>query len=249
MFRYSTIERLAKKIYRVFFPVPKSPWTIWPVDDICRVNLVPPKDLQRFFSNCLSLLQSLKWNTIGDYLEFGVFNWSSLASMYHAVQESNVCSMRFFWLDAFEGLPPESEWEDDGVWKKWFYTCSFDRMQECLKRKNIDSDSIIWIKWWYKDTLNDSTIKKFNIFNPGIVFIDCDTYSSSKTVLDFIAPLVNTFTIVCLDDWKLNDLDIKWMGEYRAFNEFLEQNKHIYAKEILSYNRKSKSFLLSVKSR
>jgi hypothetical protein len=50
--------------------------------------------------------------------------------------------------------------------------------------------------------------------------------------------------IICLDDWKLNDLDIKGMGEYKSFNEFLEANTHLKAEEIKSYNRKSRSFLI-----
>ena len=39
-------------------------------------------------------------------------------------------------------------------------------------------------------------------------------------------------------------MDIKGTGEYRSFNEFLEKNRHIKAKEIKSYNRKSKSFII-----
>jgi len=87
-------------------------------------------------------------------------------------------------------------------------------------------------------------VEKFKLDKLGIVFIDCDTYSSSKAVLDFIVPLIKEPLIICLDDWKLNDLDIKEMGEYRSFNEFLEANPRLKAEEMPSYNRKSKSFLI-----
>ena len=60
----------------------------------------------------------------------------------------------------------------------------------------------------------------------------------------FLAPLITKPAIFCFDDWKLNDLDIKGMGEYKSFNEFLEENTHLEAREIKSYNRKSKSFLI-----
>ena len=164
--------------------------------------------------------------------------------MYLTAKKLDVKSMRFFGFDAFEGLPAEAEKEDEGVWKKGFYSCSFEKMKECLKRKNINAKDITWVKGWYKNTLNKKTIKELNLKNIGIVFIDCDTYSSSKTVLNFIGPLLNETAILCFDDWKLNDLDIKGMGEYRAFNEFLEKNTQLEAKEIKSYNRKSKSFLI-----
>lgn len=243
-FRYSSIQRVSKKIFRKFFPVPKSPWTMGRVEDICCVNLVPPEKLKTFFADCIKKLQGIKGKDIGDYLEFGVFNGSSMSSMYLTAKKLGFNSMRFFGFDAFEGLPKGAENEDDSVWKKGFYACSFEKMQECLKRKNINPKDINWVKGWYKDTLNDKTIKKFNLKKIGMVFIDCDTYSSSKAALDFIGPLLTEESILCFDDWKLNDLDIKGMGEYKSFNEFLEKNAHLEAKEIKSYNRKSKSFLI-----
>ena len=244
-FRYGTLTRIGKGFYRKFFPVSKSSYTIGHIDDICAVTLVPPEILRTFFKDAIKRLQALKGKDIGDYLEFGVFNGASLSSMYLTCKELGADSTRFFGFDAFEGLPADVEKEDDGVWKKGFYTCSFEKMNECLGRKNIDPKDINWIKGWYTDTLNDDTIEKFKLSNVGIVFIDCDTYSSSKAVLDFIAPLIKEPLIICLDDWKLNDLDIKGMGEYKSFNEFLETNSQLKAEEIPSYNRKSKSFLVN----
>ncbi len=217
------------------------------VEDICVVNLVPPEKLKVYFDYCIKLLQKEKGNDIGDYLEFGVFNGSSLSSMYLTAKKLKI-SMKFFGFDAFQGLPKGAENEDDGVWKKGFYACSFEKLKECLKRKSINPNDITWVKGWYKDTLNESTAKKFGIKKIGIVFIDCDTYSSSKSALDFLAPLIKEPIIICLDDWKLNDLDVKGMGEYKSFNEFLEKNPHLEAKEIKSYNRKSRCFLIKPKT-
>jgi hypothetical protein len=244
-FRYNALVRKSKEIYRKFFPVPESPYTIGHIDDICAVHLVPPEILRTFFKDAIRKLQALKGKNIGDYLEFGVFNGASLCSMYLTCKELGLDSTRFFGFDAFEGLPADAEKEDDGVWEKGFYTCSFEKMNECLGKKNIDTKNINWIKGWYRDTLNSAIVEKFDLGNLGIVFIDCDTYSSSKTVLDFIAPLIKKPLIICLDDWKLNNLDTKGMGEYKSFNEFLEANSQLKAKEIKSYNRKSRSFLIS----
>jgi hypothetical protein len=243
-FRYNTFQIVAKKLYRTFFPIPKSPWTEGYVEDICAINLVPPEKLKTFFADSIKTLQTLKGKEIGDYLEFGVFNGSSMSSMYLTAKELSLSSMRFFGFDAFEGLPKEAEKEDEGVWKKGFYACSFEKMQECLKRKEIDPKKINWVKGWYDKTLNPTIVRKYKLNNLGIVFIDCDTYSSSKTVLNFLAPLIKEPVIICLDDWKLNNLDIKELGEYKSFNEFLDENQHLQAKEIKSYNRKSKSFLV-----
>ena len=185
----------------------------------------------------------MKGVDVGGYLEFGVFNGSSISCMHTASVKASV-NIRLFGFDAFEGLPEGAENEDDGVWKKGFYSCAFEQMKKCLLKRNVNPDNIEWVKGWYDKTLSDSLVKKFNIRNLSIVFIDCDTYSSSKTVLNFIAPIITSPVIVCLDDWKLNDLDIKGMGKYKAFNEFLEENPHLEVRELKSYNRKSKSFLV-----
>lgn len=243
-FRYSLIQKVSKKIYRRFFPVPKSPYTVGEIKDICAVNLVPPEVLKTFFGDCVSLLRELKGEAIGDYLEFGVFNGSSLSSMHYVCKKDSLSTTRLFGFDAFQGLPEGSENEDDGVWKKGFYSCSFEKLQECLEKKSIHSGEIKFIHGWYEDTLNDETIKQYNLDNLGIVFIDCDTYSSSKAVFQFIAPLIKRPLVICCDDWKLNDLDIKGLGEYKSFNEFADENPQLSIVKIKSYNRKSQSFLI-----
>src|SRR3989344_7979125 len=172
-FRYNPIQRWAKIIYRKSNPVPGSPWTKGHVDDICKINLVPPETLKTFFAGCIKTLQDLKGENVGDYLEFGVFNGSSLGSAYLTAKKLNIKSMRFFGFDAFKGLPKGTDEEHD-VLQKGFYACSFEKMKECLKRRNIDPDEIILVKGWYNETLNDKNVKKYNLKKIGIVFIDCD---------------------------------------------------------------------------
>jgi O-methyltransferase len=243
-FRYNVVQRLLKILYRKFFPVPRSPWTAGYVEDVCAVNLVPPQQLVSFFTDCLALLKRLKGSEVGDYLEFGIFNGNSIGSMYLARQNTGMTNIRLFGFDSFEGLPAGSEEQDDGVWKKGFYSCSFDQMRECLNRRSVNPDDITWTKGWYDQTLTPQLVAAHALGNLGIVFVDCDTYSSSKTVLDFIGPLIKRPVIICFDDWKLNDLDVKEMGEYQSFNEFLEGNRHLKATSLKSYNRKSRTFLV-----
>lgn len=243
-YKYSKLQILLKRIWRIFFPVPGSPWTKGDVDDICKINLVPPEKLKSFFADCIKILQDLKGEDIGDYLEFGVFNGSSMGSAYLTAKKFNLESMRFLGFDAYKGLPQGTDDEHD-VLQKWFYACSFEQMKACLKKRDIDPKDILRVNGWYHETLNQETIEKYDMQKIGIVFIDCDTYTSSKVVLDFLAPLITEPVIFCFDDWKLYDMDIKETGEYKSFNEFLEWNPHLKAKEIQSYNRKSKAFLIT----
>ena len=113
--RYSSFKRGLKALFRKLHPVPGSPWTDGSVDDISAIHLVPPETLVGFFAQCTNILKDLKGDDIGDYLEFGVFNGSSMGSMHMARKASKSSSMRLFGFDAFQGLPSGSENEDDGV--------------------------------------------------------------------------------------------------------------------------------------
>lgn len=245
--QYSWIERELRKAYRRIFPVPESPWTKGKTEDISVINLVPPEQLKAFFGSCIDFLRQIKGEKIGDYFEFGVFNGNSMASLIHAANKHHAHHMRFFGFDGFQGLPPGSEQEDEGVWEAGFYCCSYEEMIESIQKKGVNPEEVTFVKGWYQETLTPELAKAHDFSNIGIVMIDCDTYSSAKTVLKFLAPLIKQPCIVCLDDWKLYNTDVKGVGEYKAFNEFLEENPRLQAQEISSYNRKSKSFLIQLK--
>jgi len=199
--------------------------------------------MQEFFVRCVALLRSVRGEAVGDYLEFGVFNGGSISNMHAVKKRLDVRSMRMFGFDAFEGLPGGVEGQDAGVFKGGFYACPFPKLEQCLMRKGIDPTEITWVKGWYDTTLTPQTAAQHAI-DPGIVFVDCDTYSSSKSVLDFVVPLLRKPTIISFDDWRLYDLDLKGEGEYRAFNEFLEAHPDFDTIEIPSYKRNSRTFLV-----
>ena len=246
-FRYSRLEQAIRRIRRTVDPVPRSPWTQGdlPEGGIASINLVPPEKLISFFDRCISELQSLKGPEIGDYMEFGIFNGNALGSMYIAREEADAAdAFRIFGFDAFEGLEQGVEEQDVGVFVSGDYKCPRSVTEECLQDHGVNLEKIHLVEGWFDETLTPSLSEDFGLSSPGIIFIDCDTYSASKTVLDFIAPQIKAPAIICLDDWKLNDLDLAGEGEYRAFNEFLEENPDLRAARIPSYNRKSESFIV-----
>ncbi|MBM3256828.1 MAG: hypothetical protein FJY98_00655 [Candidatus Liptonbacteria bacterium] len=244
-YRYGRIKKLFIRTYRLFRPSVNSLYTKGPVEDICSIIFVPCHKFAEFFENCIQVLKKERGGAPWDYLEFGVFNGGSLSAMYEALRKGGISGVRLFGFDAFEGLPEESDKADAGVFEPGFYACSYPKLEECLRRRGIEPTEINWVKGWYNETLNKGLESKYNL-NPGPVFIDCDTYGSTKTVLDFLAPLITQPTIINLDDWRLYDLDLKGEGEYRAFNEFLEANPHLRARELPTYKRNSRTFLVSV---
>lgn len=135
----------------------------------------------------------------GLFLEFGVFAGNTI-NMYSAARPD----VTFYGFDSFEGLPED-----------WF---AFSKKAFSLNgnlppvNKNVEL-----IKGWF-----DETLPPFLEKHPGhvsFVSIDCDLYSSTKTVLDLLAPRIGPGTMIYFDEyfgfygWQEH--------EFKAFQEFV----------------------------
>ncbi len=152
----------------------------------------------------------------GDYLEFGVFRGTSFIMASQLAQTYNMPAMRLFAFDSFEGLP-DSEGK---AFAKSEFLCSEDIFKKIIKKAGVDLSRVLIVKGFYSDSLNEDIKKSFNI-KASIVHIDCDLYSSTKEVLNFIENIVVPGTILIFDDWdSFKDEDIENMGERKAFKEW-----------------------------
>ncbi len=229
---------------RKFFPIPTPP-NIDDYDNICDVELVPKKELLKFYKHTIG--KYFKNKKIIVHFEFGVFNGNSLSvayKYYENRQKKTNHEYRLVAFDSFQGLPKEAEDEDGGVWEKGMYACDRQKVEDCLIKNNVNLDKVEFVEGWYGDTLRNN---KFNMNYVDVVFVDSDTYGSAKLILDFIEPMIKDKVLICFDDWKLKDLDLYELGESKAFEEFLIKNNHVQIEEVTSYNNKSKSFILYIK--
>ena len=85
------------------------------------------------------------------------------------------------------------------------------------------NENVKLISGWFEETLPvfiaDET--KFEPFC-ALLHIDCDLYSSTKTVLDLLRPTIKKGTIIMFDEyWYLHNV---MDHEYRAFAEFIEES-------------------------
>ena len=148
-------------------------------------------------------------STNGLCLEFGVFKGESI----------NYFSEKFngrtwYGFDSFEGL--QENWYGGYHGKGWF-----DQKGKIPKvNKNVKI-----IKGWFKDTL--PLFFKDNKQKISFIHIDCDTYESTKDILNNINPKqLQKNCIILFDDyisywgWKDNI--------YRAWQEYIKENNIIY---------------------
>ncbi len=241
-FRVSKCLRPFKRIYRRFRPMPTSPKPSAEIDKYS-LKLVPAAALTVRMIEIIKLMGRFGGGLKGDYAEFGVYNGTSMSCMASALSQTKQSDVHIYGFDSFAGLPPGIASDDGGVWYTGQFECPKALAIERLRKAGLNENKFTLVEGWYSDTLNVESPSPFRR-DISIVLIDCDAYTSAKLVLNYIHNYLSNISIVMFDDWKLNDLDIKNLGEYRAFGEFLRENPSFRARAMRGYNRKSKIFAL-----
>lgn len=179
---------------------------------------------------------------LGDYLEFGVGPTSFL------IASKLLGGKRHLWgFDSFQGLPqPEGIDVEETVdgrtkWSKGQYKVEYKEFESMLSREGVNSNSYTLIKGYYSETLTE----KYGIEKVAIAHIDCDLYASTKVVLNFVKPLLQTGTILLFDDYYCFKGDPQ-KGEAAALQEFLDANKHIAVTQWLKYHFTGNSFIVKI---
>lgn len=162
---------------------------------------------------------------VGDYLEFGVARGTSMISAMKIARRSDGFeAMRFHAFDSFEGLPG-----DEGDFAKGDMAYGEQVFTRFLSKAGVPLDKVTITKGFFDDSLSPARAAELGI-EPGrahIVHVDCDLYRSTVPVLQFIAPLLGTGSVVIFDDWFSFDDELRpWEhGEQRAFREWSERKR------------------------
>ena len=160
----------------------------------------------------------------GLFLEFGVFSGKTINHIARQVNQA------VYGFDSFEGLP--ERWRD----RRGAGHCKVQSLPEVR-------DNVVLVKGWF-----DKTLPGFLEKNPGdasFVHIDCDLYSSTRTVFQLLAPRIKAGTVIVFDEyfnypgWK--------EGEFKAFREFIADAGLSF--EYLAYNSKGEQVAIRIVGR
>ncbi len=159
------------------------------------------------YHNRFELLEDLICNKVDFHLgycaEFGVYNGNSLS--FIATFKPDIT---FFGFDSFEGIP--EDWFG-GLRKNSF--CAGKVPQ--LFNRNVEL-----VQGWFDDSL--PIFLENHEGNFSFIHIDCDVYTSTKTIFELLAKRIGAGTIIEFDEffgypgWKNH--------EFKAFIEFVEKN-------------------------
>ena len=134
----------------------------------------------------------------GLVLEFGVASGDTIRFL---AASPALCGRKIYGFDSFEGLP-----EPWGAYQVTHFACTLPIVQ-----KNVEL-----VVGMFADTLPPFLAKHAS--PAALIHIDCDLYSSTKLVLEWLTPRIIPGTVIVMDEY--------WIvveHEQRAFEEWLTQ--------------------------
>jgi len=140
-------------------------------------------------------------------MEFGVYKGETINFIANLLSNKQI-----YGFDSFEGLP-----------ETWRY--NFDKGTFKLDNLPKVKENVVLVKGWFEETL-PKFIEKHRNAPVSFIHIDCDLYSSTKTIFNHLKDNIVTGTVIVFDEF-FNYID--WEdGEFKAFNEFINENNVKY---------------------
>lgn len=176
-----------------------------------------------------SALQTFKFaidraRTDGLVLEFGVFHGKSIRLIASLVDTA------VHGFDSFEGIPDDWNQELKGSYST---------------RGVIPSvpDKVQLHAGWFEDSIPAFIEKERGPIR--FMNVDCDLYSSTKTVLELLAGQIVSGTVIVFDEYIGNS---SWRDdEFKAFNEAAQ--KHCWSYEVLCFSFVTKQVAIRISGR
>jgi O-methyltransferase len=180
----------------------------------------------------------------GDYLEFGVWEGNNFAAACYLSRRLRF-SMNYYAFDSFAGLPDNKEADASGyqMYKPGAFNCSEQNFLRNVRGKGADMKRVITVPGWYAESLKADNPRIVDLRKAAVVWVDCDLYGSTVSVLGFLTQYLQPGTIVFFDDWFGFRGDPN-AGEQRAFREWREANPQFSAAEMARFSWHGNSFII-----
>lgn len=173
----------------------------------------------------------------GDYLEFGVYEGTSLKGAATYWRSISKQPMHFLGFDSFQGMKIEK-----GDEHPFYGTFDFSTEFQAIKKRFKRFPEVKLIPGFFQETLQKSP-KDYGIAHAAVVMIDCDLYSAAKLSFDFVHGLISKGTVFILDDYFNYKAD-KTKGVQAAFREFCQKYK-VTCEELIRYGVGGNVFIVS----
>jgi O-methyltransferase len=192
--------------------------------------------------------RALSFNGIsGDYLEFGSWGGMTFALAYHESRRFG-SQCRLWSFDSFQGLPDQAVAEDEHPkWQKGAMSTSLQEFKDICRRQKVLASDYQVISGYYEDTIGGDGSNENLPRDVALAYIDCDLYSSTKTVLEFLSSRLKNGMIIAFDDYycfSKNTLS----GERKAFLELTLQDRRFNFEPYVQFGWHGMSFIVEDRS-
>lgn len=193
---------------------------------------------REFFQKSFHMLD---YNGIsGDYVEFGSGGGATLITALRL--STNSQSNRTFWtFDSFKGLPHSVSADDEHPqWSSGVYAVSEDDYRRRCELAGIDMQRVRMIAGFYESSLIQPDVEYPS--DIAIAYIDCDLFSSSRAVLNFLRSRLKNGMVIAFDDYYCHTSSGR-SGEQKAFELFRGELRSFEFERYLSIGWHGQSFI------
>jgi O-methyltransferase len=167
----------------------------------------------------------------GYYFEFGCNEANTMRMAWDSFH--HLFDFTYVGFDSFEGLPEITQIDQQDIWAKGKLAFAEKRFVERVVSHGVPAEKLKTVVGFYDRSLTKDLAQNFLPKKAAVIYIDCDLYASTVSVLHWIPPFLQIGTVIVFDDWNCFSADPN-RGERRAWNEFLQANKNLRFEPFIS---------------
>lgn len=160
----------------------------------------------------------------GYYFEFGCNEANTMRLAWDNFH--HLFDFTYVGFDSFEGLPEISKIDEQAIWEKGKLAFAEEKFKKTCLDHGIPASKLMTVRGFYDQSLTKDLALKMLPKKAAVIYIDCDLYTSTVSVLDWIPDFLQVGTIIVFDDWNCFNADPN-RGERLAWSEFLLKNPHL----------------------
>lgn len=178
-------------------------------------------------------------------LEFGTNEGYSFTKILYATKYAKMADrITVHAFDSFEGMPAAVERSDTNIitnsveWIEGQFHGNYEELAEYCGKKYRNYEIH---KGFFEDTITEKFLERMTESPPILIWIDCDYYSSAKTVLERLIPHIPSGCVIYFDEYEWN-YGSRFTGEARLVHEvnmgLFERNIELVLDTKLSWDSK-----------
>ena len=155
-------------------------------------------------------------------LEFGVAEGLSFAKHLYATKYMGMQDkVMVYGFDTFEGMPDVSDNRNKDLvgnndWISGQFKGNYEEINSYCKSKY---NNFQLFKGLFDNSITPEVLEKLKIFQPILIWIDCDFYTSAKSVFERILPIIPNGCVVYFDELNNINYGSRLTGEAKLVYE------------------------------